>query len=71
MRVTFNAVRDGLVGINTAAEQFAEAQWQVSSGKRVRVPSDDPLSAQRAIQDQADINNLDAYTQASDSATSR
>jgi flagellar hook-associated protein 3 FlgL len=71
MRATFNAVRDGLVAINTAAEQFAEAQWQVSSGKRVRVPSDDPLSAQRAVQDQADITQLDAYTQASDSASSR
>lgn len=71
MRVTFNAVRDGLAGINTAAAQFADAQWQVSSGKRVRVPSDDPLSAQRAVQDQASLSQLDAYTQASDSATSK
>jgi flagellar hook-associated protein 3 FlgL len=71
MRATFNAVRDGLAAINTAQEQFSEAQWQVSSGKRVRVPSDDPLSAQHAVQDQAEITQIDAYTQASDSASSR
>ncbi len=71
MRVTFNQVRDGLTAINTAAEQFAEAQWQVSTGLRVRQPSDDPVLAQRAINDQASIDELDAYKGVSDSASSR
>ena len=71
MRVTFNQVRDGLDAINTASEQFAEAQWQVSTGMRVRVPSDDPVAAQRAVMDQASIDRLDAYKGVSDSASSR
>ncbi len=71
MRVTFNQVRDGLDAINTASEQFAEAQWQVSSGLRVRVPSDDPVSAQRAIMDQSAIDELDAYKGVNESASSR
>ncbi|MGE3957539.1 MAG: flagellin [Vicinamibacterales bacterium] len=71
MRVTFNQVRDGLVAINTAAEQFAEAQWQVSTGLRVRVPSDDPVAAQRAVLDQAEIDHLDTYKSVNESAGSR
>lgn len=71
MRVTFNQVRDGLTAINTAAEQFAEAQWQVSSGLRVRIPSDDPVAAQRAVNDQGEVDEIDAYKATADSASSR
>lgn len=71
MRVTFNQVRDGLTAINTASEQFADAQWQVSTGMRVRQPSDDPVAAQRAINDQASVDEIDAYRGVSDSASSR
>jgi flagellar hook-associated protein 3 FlgL len=71
MRVTFNQVRDGLDSINTAAEQFAQAQWQVSTGLRIRVPSDDPDAARRAITDQSSIDEVDAYKGVSDSASSR
>jgi flagellar hook-associated protein 3 FlgL len=71
MRVTFNSIRDGLDAINTAAEQFATAQWQVSSGRRLRTSSDDPISAQSAVNDKAEIGTLDSYSRASDSAVSR
>jgi flagellar hook-associated protein 3 FlgL len=71
MRVTFNSIRDGLDAINTAAEQFASAQWQVSSGRRLRTSSDDPISAQSAVNDKAEIATLDSYSRASDSAVSR
>jgi flagellar hook-associated protein 3 FlgL len=71
MRVTFNAIQGNLDAINAAASQLAHAQQMVSSGKRVLRPSDDPLSAERAIQDQSDIGTIDAYSQASDSATAR
>jgi len=71
MRVTFNAVRDGLDAIHTASDQYATAQWQVASGQRVRVASDDPAAAQQAINDQAEVSRLDAYTKATDSANSR
>jgi flagellar hook-associated protein 3 FlgL len=71
MRMTFGAIHGSLDAINLAAEQFVTAQQQVASGRRVQKPSDDPTSMQRAIQDQAEIGTLDAYSRASDSATSR
>ena len=71
MRVTFNQVRDGLTAINTAAEQFADAQWQVSTGLRVRQASDDPVGAKIAIADHAAIGSLDAYSKTADSTISR
>jgi flagellar hook-associated protein 3 FlgL len=71
MRMTFNAMQISLDAVNVAAEQFARAQQQVASGKRVQVPSDDPVAAQRGIQDRAEIGTLDAYSQASDAATAR
>ncbi len=71
MRVTFNALNSSLDAINVAAQQFADAQNQVATGKRVSKPSDDPTSAERAIQDQSDVGTLDAYSQASDTAAAR
>lgn len=71
MRMTFGAIHGSLDNVNLAAEQFVIAQRQVASGRRVQKPSDDPTSMQRAIQDQAENGTLDAYSQASDTATSR
>src|SRR5262245_3469611 len=71
MRVTFNSINDELNAINTASSQFLDAQAQVATGKRVRVPSDDPAAAQGIVNDHGDLASLDAYSQASDSASSR
>jgi flagellar hook-associated protein 3 FlgL len=72
MRVTFNStIRDGLSSINTAAEQFSDAQWQVSTGKKLRSPSDDPAAAQRVIQSQTEVGALDAYTRTQNTANAR
>lgn len=71
MRVTFDPIRDGMPAIDNAASDFAEAQWQVSTGKRLRAPSDDPSAARRVINEQAAVSGLDAYTRAADSAASR
>jgi flagellar hook-associated protein 3 FlgL len=71
MRVTFNAIQGSLDAINIAAQQFAKAQNQVATGKRISRPSDDPTSAERAVQDQSEIGTLDAYSQASDTASAR
>jgi flagellar hook-associated protein 3 FlgL len=71
MRVTFNLIRDGLAAIHDAADSYAEAQNQVSSGKRVQVPSDDPTSAQQAVTEQAELGAIDAYTRVADSASAR
>ena len=71
MRMTFSPIQGSLDAINLAAAQFAKAQQQVSSGKRVKAPSDDPTAMQRAIQDKSEIGTLDAYSRASDTAASR
>jgi flagellar hook-associated protein 3 FlgL len=71
MRVTFNAIQGSLDAINVAASQLQTAQDQVATGKRIQRPSDDPTSAERAIQDQAEIGSLDAYSQASNTASAR
>jgi flagellar hook-associated protein 3 FlgL len=69
--VTFNAVRDGLDAIHTASDAYATAQWQVASGKRVRVASDDPAAVQQAVNHQDGITRIDGYTKAADSANAR
>ena len=71
MRVTFNIVRDGLDAIHTASEQYAKAQLQVSSGRRLQVPSDDPTSSQQAVSEQSELGTIDAYTRVADSASAR
>jgi len=71
MRVMFDVLRDGLRSINTAAEQMAEAQHQVSSGRRMLVASDDPLSTELAVGEHATLGNIDAYTRSANSASSR
>jgi flagellar hook-associated protein 3 FlgL len=71
MRVTFNQIQGSLDAINTAAAQFARAQQQVASGKKAARLSDDPLAAERGIQDIAELSTIDGYSQSSDSAAAR
>ncbi|MEP7305632.1 MAG: flagellin [Acidobacteriota bacterium] len=72
MRVTFSqSFRNAASDTNLAAEQLAAAQRQVSSGKRINKPSDDPAGANSAIAGHAAIGAIDAYTQTADSTTSR
>jgi flagellar hook-associated protein 3 FlgL len=72
MRVTFSAsFRDAAAEISRTAEQLAQAQHQVASGRRISKPSDDPTSTSAAITDRAALGTLDAYTKTADTATSR
>jgi flagellar hook-associated protein 3 FlgL len=72
MRVTFNSqYRDLQTGIDRASETLLEMQRQVSSGKRISKPSDDPEAAAAAVTGRNDITRLERYTQAADSVTSR
>jgi flagellar hook-associated protein 3 FlgL len=71
MRVTFSQIQGSLDAINIAAAQFARAQQQVASGKRLQRPSDDPMGTERAIQDIAAIGTIDAYAQTSGTAAAR
>jgi len=72
MRVTFSAsFRDAAAEISRTAEQLAQAQHQVSSGRRISKPSDDATGTSAAITDRAALGTLDAYTKTADTATSR
>lgn len=71
MRVTFNALNNGLDAINTAADQLIEAQWQVSTGKRLRQLSTDPAASQRAVVERAALANVDSYQRAGSAAATR
>lgn len=71
MRVTFNTLNNGLDAINTAADQFAEAQWQVSTGKKLRHLSTDPAGAQRAVVERAELATIDSYQRAGSAASTR
>jgi flagellar hook-associated protein 3 FlgL len=72
MRSAFQTgFRDTIADIQRTSEALAEAQQQVSSGKRLDVPSDDPASASGAIGEQAALGGIDRYVRAADSVTSR
>ncbi len=72
MRVTFDmAFRNGLADINRAADVFQRAQREVSSGKRLHAPSDDPSATAEVIGEYSEQRRLDSYAKASDSVASR
>ncbi len=72
MRVPFNtAYRNGGADIALAAERLADAQRQVSTTRRINVASDDPAGAASVISQQGTIAQIDAYTAATDAASSR
>jgi flagellar hook-associated protein 3 FlgL len=71
MRVVYNVALDGLDSINTAASQLQSAVQQVSTGRRINAPSDDPIGTQQAIGQQAAIGAIDSYTSVGDSASAR
>jgi len=72
MRVIFNGLfRQVADELNRTAGDLAAAQQQVSSGRRITKPSDDPSGASSAVTDHAVLGTLDAYTKTADTATSR
>jgi flagellar hook-associated protein 3 FlgL len=72
MRVTFSSFfRNGLEDINRAAEEMARSQREVSSLKRVQVPSDDPSAMSTVISERSAMRGYDQYVEATDSADSR
>ena len=72
MRVAFNAAfEDGVRNINNASAALAEAQRQLSSGRRIDSASDDPLGTMTAISEHASLSRVDAYSSAAGDAYSR
>ncbi len=72
MRVTFNSTyRTATSELALAAERLAYAQQQVSSGKKIQQPSDDPVAAQGAVLEHGELAAIDRYEEAADSIGSR
>ena len=72
MRVTFGSIfRNGLIDINRTTEQLAIRQREVSSGRRIHLPSDDPAAMAAAMGERSEMAVLDQFTQTTDSVDSR
>jgi flagellar hook-associated protein 3 FlgL len=72
MRVTFSSVfRNGLVDIQRTAEDLAARQREVSSGRRIHQPSDDPAAYVRVMGERVETATLDHFKQTADSVESR
>jgi flagellar hook-associated protein 3 FlgL len=71
-RVTNNTLyRNSLRDLQRTAEQFARAQQQVSSGRRLQQASDDPSAASTGLRERAEVRAMDRYREANDSVDSR
>ena len=72
MRITFSSqYRDASAGIETASNSLLEAQRQVTSGRRISRPSDNPSAAATAVTERAHIASVEQYSRAADSVASR
>jgi flagellar hook-associated protein 3 FlgL len=71
MRVNPDMSGDILAAIWQTQNQENTALQQMSSGKRVNVPSDDPLAAAQMIGNQAQSNRADQYLQNVDTLTNQ
>jgi flagellar hook-associated protein 3 FlgL len=72
MRLTFNAQnRNSTAGLEGAATRLMEFQRQVSTGKRIEKPSDDPSATLGAIGEHTETAAIDQYARATDSVASR
>ena len=72
MRTTFNStfINSSSVLSLTAAE-LAKRQREVSSGRRINAPSDDPAGVTNAIREHTEMAALDRYAQSADTANAR
>lgn len=65
MRVTtFNAYENAIFNLQSRQRSMAQAQEQLTSGKRVAKPSDDPVGAARAERSLAAMTRADAHQRA-------
>jgi len=72
MRVTFGAQnRNNSAGLEESASRLMEFQRQVSTGKRIEKPSDDPSATLGAIGENNEIAAIDQYAKATDTVASR
>lgn len=63
MRVSSNLVPNILASLQQSQMALNEALQEVSTGKRVSAPSDDPAASADMVQNTIDSGNIDQYTQ--------
>ena len=72
MRITFQSqYRNASAAINEASNQLIDIQRQVSTGRRVDRPSDDPSATSSAINERAQMAQVEQYTKAANSMAAR
>jgi flagellar hook-associated protein 3 FlgL len=72
MRVTFGAQnRNAIAGLEESASRLLEFQRQVSTGKRIEKPSDDPSATLGSIGEHNETAAIDQYARATDTVASR
>jgi flagellar hook-associated protein 3 FlgL len=70
MRVNPNMVPDVLAGLQQSQSAVNTALQEVSTGKKVSVPSDNPAASASMVQNTIDTGNVDQYTQNASSVLS-
>ena len=63
--------RNSLAAIERASERLLDFQRQVSSGRRISRPSEDPQGTATAIAARGEVAGIEQYIRTADSATSR
>ena len=72
MRATFGSIhRNATAGLETASNRLLEFQRQISSGKRIETPSDDPGATLGSIGEHDETARIDQYARAANSISSR
>lgn len=70
MRITHQMMTSRLIAdLNESTSKIADAQRQVSSGKRITRPSDDPLGAHDALRHREELASIDRYVANAGEAT--
>jgi flagellar hook-associated protein 3 FlgL len=72
MRVTFQSqFRDTSAGIESATQRIIDAQRQVTTGKKLSKPSDDPIGASNAVAERNSIAASEQYMSTAEGVASR
>ncbi len=71
MRITNNMLMSNMMrNLNNNLRRLDKYQTQMSTGKRIQKPSDDPVRASRALRLRTDLSRLEQYEKNSDNALS-
>jgi flagellar hook-associated protein 3 FlgL len=72
MRITDStAFRQASADIQKITGEIAKRQREVTTGKRVLAPSDDPSAAHTMVNERAEMGTIDQYVRTADSASAR